>query len=1025
MRELFQRDVDRFEESEGGAYIAARLSQVMECLKRGHQLFETGNFEESRDVYLDGLCHLGELPSDSDERMCRSIGAELSSSLADCHANLGDFGWALDATDRAIRLLSVAEQDSNGTRRLCAARDRRAFYLAWMGRCDNAAVESEGVIASLRSLVVTDADALSDLARSLDHRAEILERAHRLLESLEAAEESSAIRRELAISNSQFRIPLLRSLVTAARITGTLGNSARAVALCEQAMEWLTGDGGNTPKDLRAQFATCLGRHLMQLGRHEDGEKQLIVGAELFRSMVRENPGASVFRDAYAEVMGDLGLLHLETDPVRARHWLLRGAAQKRRLVHDDPHPLHKAGLAEAMVRLGLADLGSTRGEAAMRNFDRALQMFERLERLIAGFPSIAVALSSGLIAAATSDSDLANYYHRISRLVARDTDLVDDAYQEAVHVHEDAFHRLWLKHFIDHEDGNLVVSLLAIAHGRRLGQLAQAELTARDHDGMLGEEEVTLLNLRRQIRRLDLEMAEILSARSPSLIQRDHIGDSAAVVSGSINAVKGAGTSLDRERDHLFRDYVNLRDRLVAEDRYPNFDEVPIGTAELRLRLAVDSAIAIWCIPQAFEVDRPPFIIVIAAGTDTLQTLAMPELGEAGRTFSQLLASWHFGRSGLRLGSTLRPHPPLGSDPYALEEELHGHLEAIWGRIARSLSPIGITHLDMVTHAEAHNLPWLGTCPGNLRLRQFPSLHFYHRSDRLAATDPPSPERPLMLMTDRGADDDLAHLLYFVPMEIEAIRQVWPGAVIDAADPRDEEVKDVAVVWMVGHGLTRRGHPMIGRNFDQQPLANANFFRQTGHHTGLLYASTCYLGQTTDVDGEPVGLPSLAALLPEAPYAAGSSAPVDDLGAALLAMLFHVLWKQAGDARIAFDLACAALRTGVWPDRAKHMFRDVCTVALPSILDRAARNASISREAVIRLHPELSKKEAHERQFLIRRQARHSLALWQAGSVRHDLAGNLDMLVDSFLRRSTSPQPSLSRFSQTTSAANYWAWFG
>ena len=112
----------------------------MECLERGHQLFETGKFEKSRDAYLDGLCHLGELPSDPDERMSQSIGAELSSSLADCHANLGDFNWALDAADYAIRLLSAAEQDSNGTRRLCAVPSllgRRARAHPFVGRQGN------------------------------------------------------------------------------------------------------------------------------------------------------------------------------------------------------------------------------------------------------------------------------------------------------------------------------------------------------------------------------------------------------------------------------------------------------------------------------------------------------------------------------------------------------------------------------------------------------------------------------------------------------------------------------------------------------------------------------------------------------------------------------------------------------------------------------------------------------------------------------------------------------------------------
>jgi len=912
-----------------------RFPEVVDCLERGHHFVATGMFKKSCDAYLEGLGHLDNLPLASDDSLVASIRAALAGSLSDSYANLGDFDLALGAADQSIDLLSNDAQNGAEQRRLWAAHERKAFYLAWMGRCDTAALKSQDVITALRNIVDKERDSnvkrdcRNDLARSLDHRAEILERAHSLSEALVAADESTSIRRELAKDDKKFSLPLLRSLVTLARITGALGDSLNAVKLCREGMKSLSENGGDQPLDLRAQFTSCLGRNLM-LRESRKGKKQLIAAAELFKSMVETDENASIFRDAYAEVLVDLGVLHLDKKAhLQARHWLIRATLQKRRVVRDDPHPLHQTGLAETMVRLGLADLGCSRIGAALRNFEAALLMFEKVELSNAGFPAIAVGLSEGLIEAIGNDTNLGDYFQRIARISIRAADLADGSYQAATQIHEDAFHTLWLRHFIERRDGNSVMSFLAVAHGRRLGQLAQAELAAGVRNGTLAKDEMALWDKRQQIRRLDLEMAEILSARSPSLIQSDYVGSTLGIISGTGNAVSRAGSSLKSRRDVLFRDYVELRDRLAAEGRYPDIEAWAITTTDLPLRIDKGSAAAVWCIPQRFRVDHPPFLVLLSHEGKVVRILEMPELVGAADTFPRFLKTWRFGRSNVRLGSFPTPQGDTADQPLAsrdaIEEELHGHMKSMWNRLVPSLASIGATNLDMVTHADAHNLPWLGTCPDNIRLRQFSSLHFYRRPGPKHAAEPPSAKRPLLLMSDAEHAEDPGSLLYFVPLEIEAIRQIWPGAVINAADPGTDEITDLAAVWMVGHGGTRGGHPIIGWNATSHPLAQTTPFSRGGRHIGLIYASTCFLGQTKDVDDEPVGLTSLAALLPEAPYAAGSSAPVDDLGAALLALLFHAFWKQHVDPRTAFDQARTALKTGAWSDRAKDLFRTVC----------------------------------------------------------------------------------------------------
>jgi len=1030
MRELFQRDVDLFTQGVNDAGNSSGYQEAMAHLKAGHREFDFGQYEAARAGYLCGIESLDAMSCAPNFR--HSLEAELRLSLSDCHANLGDFDLALPATDEAIALLDASLPVANSTRRLLAAQERRAFYLSWMGRCDSAALEAESVVAALREHGGNDADWLVDLARSLDHLAEILERGHRLHDALAAAEESTLLRRRLAEVGKTSPIQFLRSQVTLARLAGMLGQFERAIACCEEGEAELSGMSQTAiPLDLKSQFDSCLGRNLMQMGHHEAGEARLLEASESFRRMVVSSPEASVFRDAYAEVMLDIGLMHLPGAPAVAHAWLLRAAAQKRRVARDDPHPYHLGSLAEALIRLGLAQLQLARTHAARANFDRAITLLEQVEPLPNDFPELAPELTRGLLAVWTDPAALAKRFTRLARILARASDLADDAYQEAIQTPIATFQRLWLEHFIDSGDSAAIINLLSFAHGRRLAQLAKVELAARNRRGDISEDESAFLDLRCKLRRLDLEQAEILNARTPSLIAPE--AEKVAIIPEPPDAGPDStghsrltdlpnsphphhalirvGNTLSSERDRLYRDYITLRDRLVEVGRYPGADNgVECDLQSLRNRLETDAATAIWCVPRAFGVDRPPCAILFSTSSAVPEMKPLPAMDKAVEHFARLSASWHFGRSGMRLGTrpALSPQFP-SADTEALEQALHAQMGQLWRSLNEYLARHGLRQLDMVTHAEAHNLPWLGFCPDGIRLRQFPSLHFYVR--RIAQTPalPPSPQHPLILVVDE--DDDPAFTLYHALLEVAAIRQIWKDAVIDAQDPVASQVREASALWIVGHGSTRLGHPLIGPEVDDLPLAEIDLFRHRDHTVRMIYASTCYLGRTTDIEGEPVGLPSIAALRPDAPLAAGSIAPVDDLAAALLALLFHRYWREEQNPRAAFDLALRALRTGIWPPQAHEILHDLIKTWLPQARALAESHTRIRRETVRKLYPQLDERARLLKQYRIRRQGLEFLGMW-------NMDGDGQEQIKAWLRERVTPE-------QDGSKSSYWAWFG
>lgn len=947
MREVFM--------SPGGAALGTgphRLAQ--DALTEAMRRCALGDFDQALPRLREAWAGSGD---------AGALRADIAAMLADCLANLGELDTALDWADQAVELARTTGE----ARRVLLARERRAFYLAWVGRADTAALDSADVVAELRTLAASNLVLLPDLARALDHRAEILERGHRFHEAIEEAEASCRLRRTLGEP-----IALARSQVTLARLLALVGRNNAALSGCEE-MAHLVGDEA-APPDLRAQIASLHGRLAMQAGDTEAGVTRLMTGARLFRRLAREGEGSAIFRDALAEVLLDLGRQHMARDARLACTCFARAAAWKRAIDRDTPHPFHRAGFAAALVWLGLAEQSSGLNDAAIRHFDQALAIYRALKPVPSGAADLAL-LITGALTQAVSEPVLAaapehglTRFRTLAKVVARSAELNDGQQTRPRRDKQRTFLRLWLTYFIDHDQADGVLAVLSFAHGQRMQRLTDSR---RRHAGTRSEEERAFLQTRHDLIRLDMEMAEILCTRSPSIFSTRGESESAHPA-GAGRVWTGAGQALEREWERRYRAYLIARDHLfgVGHKSKARHSQSSRSGDKYALPEVQGGARVVWCVPQTLGVERPPMIVLSIPGMSTSRLLGSPDLLAAQAAYDQYLAAHPQGRTGLR--GVVEP-PFRAIDPASAEPgvALWHVMKTLWSHVFAALPEVD--QIVLVTHAQAHNLPWLGTCPDGIALHQYSSLH--HLRHRHDAPPPqlPSGECPLVLIADDGKDVP-SDTLFFVPLETAAIHLAWPTATVDGNTLDEAMPNRIAALWIAGHGFVERGHPWLGRGSKRQSLGMFPLLSHPEADIGLVYASTCYLGQTTDIAGEPVGLPGLAALRDHPPLTIGAVAPVDDLAAALLAILFIALWKERADARQAFVEAKAALTSGCWPDGARNLLRQTMEVALPGIRQRAQNRMMIDRAELVRRYPELSDRERLILQYHFRRQAQACL---------------------------------------------------
>lgn len=922
-------------------------------LALGHYHFDARVLSRSLAHYQSALTYLQTDASDS-------IIHEVLVSIADCHANLGHLNLALQTIQDVITSIgnTTSLEDLRLSLRLL---ERKAFYLAWAGNYESATLLANDVCGAFEDHAQSKPDWESDLARSLDHLAEILETASRLEDALAAAEKSTALRFARIVIHKESLIPYLRSLVTLARLHGALGNSIQAVGLCEEA-EQLINDTAKTatPIDLLGQIYACHGRHLMQIGQYLKGEKRLLAATAIFRRLGNRDGITHTYRIAEAQTLVELGKMHLISEPSTSRRYLARAIAWKERALAEDRNMLLSAEYAESLILLCKAEIGAGDYMRGQMQLDKAIQCLADLEVPPGGFHEIALETSQilMLIASQHGDSQMAERFAKLARPLCQFADLADEAFRKQLHPKIKAFFRMWLEYFLGTKNPQGIIQLMTFSHGRKLAEIADRGFLQHPVSTDQAPDNLKLLHLRKQLQRHDLEFSRILHPQPRS------------------NASPLDGRIRSESRLKLFRAYIELRDKLIAENRLPDSSSPLV--AQQNFLPQPGNCIAMCGIPSAFGSQRAAFILVMKP--DGSQWLIVePRIDKAHQAMSKLMSTRGFGRSGFH-GAPLPIAVEVNRSPSTSEAELDDDMQQIWTTLTEVVD--SNVQLHLITQSDAHNLPWLSTAPAGITLRQYPSLHDYCRGIKSTSLACPSLSRPIHLLMESENSDPLS-TLYYPPLEKAILHAVWPSAVIEAHAEAPSSQSEISAVWIIGHGHTIGGHPLLGRGKEGFHLADCDIFRKQERRIDLIYASTCYLGQTRDVESEPVGLFGLlSALRPSVPTTIAATTPIGDLSAVVLALLFNTIWQeQAGSPAQIFKKTQDALRSGNWPENASRIFDACCTDVLPGILEKATSHAQIDRVTVQRHYGKLLPSTLLAYQHAIRRKGQDLLQFWQVVS--------------------------------------------
>jgi tetratricopeptide (TPR) repeat protein len=953
-------------------------------LSLGHYLYENASYQTAIAHYQK-VVEANPAPDNARK-------SELEACLADCQANLGNLQAATIHAKQAIAYL-VNSPIQPAPEKQLLLQERLAFYHAWQGQVELALNESDQILHIQRKLAAADSAGQYALARHLDHRAEILERGKHYKLALASAQESVELRLAIFAQHAEETLPHLHSLVTLARLQEKTKLVVAALNTCDHARQILaTNSSEGALPEILGQLLHTIGRCHLQNKQYDAAELALKQSLHIFQKQARTSK-ASVHLEAQANIVTDLLRLHRSTNRQLSRHYSLRALALKYRIARQGQHAIQYASLGRSLLRHGRIQLAADQHDAAHRTLERAAQIFHTAQVLPPGFPRLASQLSELILSSRTDTKYLARVFFLLIETLARTTEVLAPLEPDTLLTEIKHFCRIWAKHFLEHQEHLALVALIGFTHGRRLALLADAELRSRQNSGQeLNQDEALLVELSSQIHRIDLQSKGILRPISTD-------------TSGRTNLQHDYADRIHQHRQKLYQDFLNCRERLVEAGKLPPATSIPTLN-ELCHKLPDNVTVAIWCHGATFGLpEYPPRVILVRNGAP-VEIKECAEVLQAHESFERLLSKWHFGRSGTR-GAL--PSKLIGSNADGIDETtesalLQDAMRQIWAKLsAQTFAQPIQKKLHLITHAETHNLPWLSACPEYLSVSQYPSLHFY-LSDQKTTSYSPTPNKvePVVILT--APETEPAETLYFAKFERVAIEYIWPGATrhmsvqqASNALPTDKS----AAIWMIGHGNVSTTKPV---STDATQFTHSRIL-STGS-TGLIYASTCYLGRTDDVFEEPVGLPSLIALRPDTPFVAGSLAPVDDLGAALLALLFHHFWKETEHSRSAFNLARHTLASGCWPEAAIKIVHAVAEVSRDCIVAKAKAHAHISSHQINALYPELHPAERLRKQYAIRRQGRYSIRL-------------LEMLLNPPELNALLALPNI------TNSSRYWTWFG
>lgn len=503
-------------------------------------------------------------------------------------------------------------------------------------------------------------------------------------------------------------------------------------------------------------------------------------------------------------------------------------------------------------------------------------------------------------------------------------------------------FHRLYLDLALRHAPSELPRIVSAI-QGRKLAALVLDEMEARKEEYPEGDLRWRFLEVRTELRRLAIGLQAIECRR----------GNPDDILpfgwSGKPELLKEAYQARVAEYEAKIVEYRQLRLDLSQKPGFavaaPHLMEV--DHALLQSTLAADEAIVLLLhvTPgtedvQAVEVARTYALVIRAQGAPRL--VELDKLLQAMTLLRQI--DVQLGHRGGYRESGTGAHEPF----FTVEAEmLHPAeameslmREALWLPLAECVQ--GINRLNLITHGELHALPVHLECPVKQSFN-WPGLVFYHLHKEVQPPPGSSDTERVGILAYAASDlkDEALRQRYrpipLVAAEAAMIEALWPGKTVNPLDLSHSQFAPVISIHLAAHGSAIEGyleeaHLLVGA--DGQILTFHDVLGSS-LQPDVVFLSACVVGQTKELDGDPLGLVS-AFLLKGARFVVAPMVPVSDFLTPLLAVQFHQGLAGGLGPHQSLVEAKRRLRTGEWYEGTEELVRTHYT----PVLARAIRAA-------------------------------------------------------------------------------------
>ena len=531
----------------------------------------------------------------------------------------------------------------------------------------------------------------------------------------------------------------------------------------------------------------------------------------------------------------------------------------------------------------------------------------------------------------------------------------------------EEAFMHL-LTTAIDREMWDLALTLVGTANAQRLVKLAQADLL---HRAAQTDAPAELREYHEVYRRFAV-LEILLNVRTGSSDARFTGGRSLDSTSGQPHAALYAEyTAVRRQLDHL-------EQTLQQQGLLPSLGTDLFDGAALRERLSPDEAVVILVWHGGGDEEQMPTDVLLLT-RNSGQVLTIEALNNLSGQIDSIRKGLKREGRGLREGPQLEkavqnPVMESAADLGSVDAQTQALTQALtrdfWEPVSRALDIIGktkpkrrlwnfwkssdenladkIAKVWLIPTGQLHGLPWQASAPPGLRCRVVPAPWFMQQA--LSRQESPAPaiptaENPLgILAYDAPTAVERKHgrqekELFHLALEQTLIRAVWGEAVhplieLEASHP------PATFVALAGHGQSDADIPGAARVWvglqddgERRYVGFGDLWR-TPLKLQSIYLSSCVVGMTREVNGEPMGLLS-AGLLRGARYLVGWTMPVDDLGVALFSLLYHWAWREHQDPETALSVARQAFLSGDWPEAALVLARQHLGTHIKGIMNR------------------------------------------------------------------------------------------